>query len=165
MTGCFLCPADFVLAPNECLVGHLETCHKVQRGHKLMAALFSVGDQGRQMVQCQHQAFLHIKVEPKETLEEVKEEEGLKNLRWSLAEEEEENQRKWAAERERRMALDYYVDMALTNGGVPKNSGRKRKRKSEAEEEGGGSGTETRERKPRKPRKARAPRKPRDRLG
>ena len=111
------------------------------------------------------QAFLHIKVEPKETLEEVKEEEELKNLRWGLAEEEEENQRKWAAERERRMALDYYVDMALTNGGVPKNSGRKRKRKSEAEEEGGGSGTETRERKPRKPRKARTPRKPRDRLG
>jgi len=116
------------------------------------------------MVQCQLQAFLHIKVEPKETLEEVKEEEELKNLRWGLAEEEEENQRKWAVERERRMALDYYVDMALTNGGVPKNSGRKRKRKSEAEEEGGGSGTETRERKPRKPRKARAPRKPRDRL-
>ena len=112
------------------------------------------------------QALLGIKVEPKETLEEVKEEEGLESFRWGLAVEEEENQRMWAAERERRMALDYYVDMALTNGGVPKNSERKRKRKSETEEEGGG--TETRERKPRKaraPRKPRVPRKPRDRLG
>ena len=82
------------------------------------------------------QALLGIKVEPKETLEEVKEEEGLENLRWGLTVEEEENQRKWAAERERRMALDYYVDMAFTSGGVPKNFERKRKRKSETEEEG-----------------------------
>merc|ERR550539_9899 len=88
------------------------------------------------MVQCQLQALLGIKVEPKETLEEVKEEEGLKSFRWGLAVEEEENQRMWAAERERRMALDYYVDMALTNGGVPKNSGRKRKRKGKGEENG-----------------------------
>ena len=115
------------------------------------------------------QALLGIKVEPKETLEEVKEEEGLESFRWGLTVEEEENQRKWAAERERRMALDFYVDMALTNDGVPKNSERKGKRKSETEEEG--EGTETREKKPRKPRKARAlrkpraPRKPRDRLG
>jgi len=154
------------LAPSESFVGHLDTCHKVERGQELMAALYSVGDQGRQIVQYQLQALLGIKVEPRETLEEVKEEEGLENLRWGLTVEEEENQRKWAAERERRMALDFYVDMALTNMDVPKNSERKRKRKSETEEEGGG--TETRERKPRKaraPRKPRVPRKPRDRLG
>ena len=104
------------------------------------------------------QAWLDIKVEPIETLEEVKKEEELddvkkESLKMGLAEQE---------ERERRMALDYYVDMATNNGGAPKNSsGSKRKRKSETEKGDG----ETRERKPRKPRKARAPRKPRDRLG
>jgi len=139
-------------------VEHLETCHKVQRGKELMAALFSVGDQGRQMVQYQLQALLDIKIEPKETLEE-----GLYDVNnLGVAEEEDENQRKWAVERERRMALDYYVDLASNNGGVPKNSGCKRKRNSETEEGGDGR---TRVRKPRKPRKARAPRKPRDRLG
>merc|ERR1712210_325558 len=97
------CPSDFVLGPSESLVGHLETCHKVKRGQELMAALYSLGDQGRQMVQCQLQALLGIKVEPKETLEEVKEEEGQENLRWGLAVEDEESQKKWAAERERRI--------------------------------------------------------------
>jgi len=163
MTGCFLCPSDFVLAPSECLMGHLETCHKVQRGQELLGALFSVGDRGRQIVQFQLQALLGVKVEPKEALEEVKKEEELENLRWGPAVEKEENERKWAVERERRMALDYYVNMALTDGGVPKNCGRKRKRNSDTGHEGGGR--EPIERKPRKPRKPRAPRKPRDRLG
>merc|ERR1719234_2206281 len=109
------------------------------------------------MLQCHLQALLDIKVEPMETLEEVKKEEeqdvNKDNLKMGLAEQE---------ERERRMALDYYVDMATHNGGAPKSSsGSKRKRKSETEKREG----ETRERKPRKPRKARAPRKPRDRLG
>ena len=113
------------------------------------------------------QAWLGIKIEPKETLEQVKKEEGpedvnKKKLRLGSAEEEEENPRKWAEERERRIALDYYVDMASNNGSVLKiPSGSKRKRKSETEKEDG----ETRERKPRKPRKARAPRQPRDRQG
>jgi len=165
MTGCFLCPSDFVLAPSECLMGHLETCHKVQRGQELLGALFSVGDQGRQLVQFQLQALLGVKVEPKEAIKEVvKKEEGLENLRLGLAVEEEENERKWAVERERRMALDYYVNMAISDGGgVSKNCGRKRKRNSDTGEEGGG--TESKERKSRKPRKPRAPRKPRDRLG
>jgi len=158
MSGCFLCPSDFALAPSEGLLDHLETCHKVQRGQELMAALHSVGDQGRQMVQCHLQAWLDIKVEPIETLEEVKKEEQLEdvnkeNLNMGLAEQE---------ERDRRMALDYYVDMATNNGGALKiSSESKRKRKSETEKRDG----ETRERKPRKPRNARAPRKPRDRLG
>ena len=148
-----------------------------------MAALCSVGDQGRQMVQCHlqvkrqltfvfvivtehsinfivyriilEQAWLDIKVEPKETLEEVKKEEERKDVN-------KENQREWEVERERRMALDYYVDMATNHGGASKSSsGKKRKRKSDTEKGDG----ETKERKLRKPRKARAPRKPRDRLG
>ena len=100
------------------------------------------------------QALLGVKVEPKEALEEVKKEEELENLRWGPAVEEEENERKWAVERERRMALDYYVNMALTDGGVPKNCGRERKRNSDTGHEGGGR--EPIERKPRKPRKPRA---------
>merc|ERR1719193_2264384 len=126
----------------------------IQRGQELLAALCFVGDQGRQMVQCHLQARLDIKVEPKETLEEVKKEEEREDVN-------KENQREWEVERERRMALDYYVDIATNNGGVLKNTGSKRKRKSETERGDG----ETRERKPRKPRKARAPRKPRDRIG
>ena len=149
----------------------------------MLAALCSVGDQGRQMVQSHlqvkikltfflvivteqsiyfivyriilEQARLDIKVEPKETLEEVKREEEREDAN-------KENQREWEVKRERGMALDYYVDMATNHGGAPKRfSGRKRKRKSDTEKGDG----ETRERKPRKPRKARAPRKPRDRLG
>jgi len=109
------------------------------------------------MVQCHLQAWLDIKVEPIETLEEEKIEEELKDvdkesLKKGLAEQE---------ERERRMALDYYVDMATNNGGAPKSSsGSKRKRKIQTEK----GEEETRERKPRKPRNVRAPRKPRDRL-
>jgi len=107
------------------------------------------------MVQYQLQALLDIKVEPKEILEEVEKEEGLYDVdNLGMAEEEEENQRQWAVERDRRMALDYYVNLALNNGGVPKNSGCKRKRISETEEGGHGR---TRVRKPRKPRKAGAP--------
>ena len=109
---------------------------------------------------------MNIKVELRETLEEVKEEEMMEDVgNLSAAVEEEENHSSWAVEeRERRMALDYYVDMAFNGGVVPKNSDvRKRKRKNEAEEEAGGK--EHRERNPRKPRKPRAPRKPRDRLG
>jgi len=111
------------------------------------------------MVQYQLQALLDIKVEPKEALEEVKKEEGLydaSNLGMAL--EEEKDQRKWSIEeRERKMVLDYYVNMASNTGSVPKN---KRERKTEDGDYG-----MTRVRKPRKWRKARAPRNPRDRHG
>ena len=106
-----------------------------------------------------------MKNEPKETLAEVKDEEGLEvvidpteKMRLFLAVEEKENQREWMEERERRRALDYYIDLAFNS--EAKTSGSKRKRCS-ANEEGD---SKTKERKPRKPRKPRAPRKPRDRL-
>merc|ERR1719285_838338 len=106
------------------------------------------------MVQCHLQAWLGIKIDPKETVEEVMKEGELEDVNkekfsLALAEEEEESQRKWEVEMKRKIALDYYVDMALNNGGVPKNTGSKRKRKSDSEKGDG----ETRERKPRKSRK------------
>ena len=111
------------------------------------------------------QALPLMKIEPKETLAEVKDEEGLEvvndpaeKMRLFLAVEEKENQRDRLEERERRKALDYYVDMAFNS--EAKTSGSKRKRYSDNEE----GDSRTKERKPRKPRKPRAPRKPRDRL-
>ena len=103
-----------------------------------------------------------MKIEPKETLAEVKDEEGMEvvndpaeKMRLFLAVEEKENQREWMEKRERRRALDYYVDMAFNS--EAKTSGSKRKRYSDNEEG-------DRKPKERKPRKPRAPRKPRDRL-
>ena len=106
-----------------------------------------------------------MKNEPKETLAEVKDEEGLEvvidpteKMRLFLAVEEKENQREWMEERERRRALDYYIDLAFNS--EAKTSGSKRKRYSDNEE----GDSKSKERRPRKPRKPRAPRKPRDRL-
>ena len=111
------------------------------------------------------QALPLMKIEPKETFAEVKDEGGLEvvndpaeKMRLFLALEEKENQRDWMEEKERRKALNYYVDMAFNS--ESKTSGSKRKRYSDNEE----GDSKTKERRPRKPRKPRAPRKPRDRL-
>ena len=106
-----------------------------------------------------------MKMEPRETLAEVKEEgrlgvvnDPVEKMKLCLAVEEKENQREWMEKRERRRALDYYVDMAFNS--ESKTSGSKRKRYSDNEE----GDSKTKERRPRKPRKPRALRKPRDRL-